>query len=70
MRYEAVYSPNYNQWFAYDSEMDIFIDPPVLVLNEIAEHGDSAKEQEAYFNQLLAEEPDWLLDTEYSYDDI
>ena len=70
MRYEAVLGFNTKQWWAYDNEMDEYCDPPAEVLEDIENYSDDVDEQEEYFNSILAEEPDWLEDEDYRYDDI
>lgn len=70
MRYEAVLGFNTKQWWAYDNETDEYCDPPIEVLEQIKAHSDDVDEQEEFFNELLANEPDWLKDEDYRYDDI
>lgn len=70
MRYEAVLGFNTKQWWAYDNETDEYCDPPTEVLDEIRNYSNNINEQEEYFNNLLAKEPDWLKDEEYRYDEI
>ena len=70
MRYEAVLGFNTKQWWAYDNEEDVYCDPPTEVLEQIKAHSSDVNEQEEFFNSILAEEPDWLADEEYKYDEI
>ena len=69
-RYEAVLGPNTKQWWAYDNETDEYCDPPSNVLEEIKKHSSNIDEQESFFNELLANEPAWLNDDEFRYDDV
>lgn len=69
-RYKAVLGFNTKQWWAYDNETDEYCDPPTKVLEEIENHSSGISEQEEYFNQILSEEPDWLDDKEYRYQEI
>jgi len=34
-RYEVMFGPNTRQWWVYDSEKDLYIDPPIEVRNQI-----------------------------------
>ena len=69
-RYEAVLGFNTKQWWAYDNKTDEYCDPPTKVLEEIEKHSSGISEQEEYFTQILLEEPDWLADKEYRYQEI
>lgn len=68
-RYEAVLGFNSKQWWAYDSLTDEYCDPPKRVLEEVDKYGGDWREDpdkaEAYFNELLSKEPDWLNDEGY-----
>ena len=70
-RYEAVLGFNSKQWWAYDVLTDEYCDPPKIVLEEIDKYGGDWREDpnkaEAYFNELLSKEPDWLNDKAYRY---
>ena len=69
-RYEAVLGFNTKQWWAYDTEEDVFCDPPTEVLEKIEAYSDNVDEQEAFFNEILTTEPEWLNDEEFRYSDI
>lgn len=68
-RYEAILGFNTKQWWAYDNETGEVCDPPTEVLEKIKAYSDDINEQGRYFNELLAEEPDWLNDEDYRYDE-
>lgn len=68
MRYEAILGFNTKQWWAYDTETEELCDPPTEILDAIEAHSDNVDEQEEFFNEILAEEPDWLNDEDYRYD--
>ena len=68
MRYEAVLGFNTKQWWAYDNETDEYCDPPTFVLEQIANHSDNVDEQEDFFDEILATEPEWLNDKDFRYD--
>ena len=72
--YEAVLGFNTKQWWVYDNDNDVFIDPPAEVLDDIErmfpdsirENSDAAQE---YLTDLCNnEKPDWLNDKDYWYD--
>lgn len=69
-KYEAVLGFNTKQWWVYDNETDVYIDPPNEVLEDIKKFSSDINEQEKYFNNILATEPEWLKDEDYYYDDI
>ena len=68
--YEAVFGFNSKQWWAYDNTTDEYCDPPISVLEEIANHSDDVDVQEKFFNEILSKKPDWLNDKEHRYNDI
>lgn len=68
MRYLAVLGFNTKQWWVYDESKDVFIDPPIEVLNELDElQQDEAEER---LTQIANADPtpDWLFDKDYWYD--
>lgn len=67
-RCDAVFGFNTKQWWAYDGDMHVLIDPPFSILKEIESCSDSLDEQEDYFNEILNQNPDWLNDLEFTYD--
>lgn len=69
MRYMAVLGFNTKQWWVYDNKKDLFIDPPIEVLDEL-EKLDDTDEQESLLEKLANQEPDWLFDKGYRYKDI
>lgn len=68
MRYLAIIGFNTKQWWVYDNEVDIYIDPPIEVLNELDEM--SAIEGGERLTQIANADPtpDWLFDKDYWYD--
>jgi hypothetical protein len=68
MRYLAVLGFNTKQWWVYDNEVDIYIDPPIEVLNELEEM--SAIAAAGRLTQIANADPtpDWLFDKDYWYD--
>ena len=70
MRYEAMLGPNTNQWWIYDNEKDIYIDPPQTIHEEISKTGDS-QFVEDYLNDVCNRlKPIWLFEEEFWYSDI
>ncbi len=75
IRYESSYGPNTKQLWVYDNEQDAFIDPPKEVLDEIEKKFDlntqnGLFEAENYLDNICNnEEPDWLEDEDYTYDE-
>ena len=65
---DAIMGFNTKQWWAYDNENDLYIDPPLDVLNEIKAHSNDYNEQESYFLNIINKNPDWLQDSDYWYD--
>lgn len=66
MRYMAVLGFNTKQWWVYDNKKDLYIDPPIEVLDEL-EKLDDTDEQERLLEKLANQEPDWLFDKGYRY---
>lgn len=68
MRYLVILGFNTKQWWVYDNEVDIYIDPPIEVLNELDEM--SAIEAGERLTQIVNADPtpDWLFDKDYWYD--
>lgn len=69
-RYEPVLGPNTKQWWAWDTELDEYCDPPLKILEDIANFSDDINEQRDYFDKVLSEDPDWLYEEEYRYSEI
>ena len=53
-RYLPVYGPNTHQWWVYDEEKDVYIDPPAVVLDKVKAAGNKA------FEEALETNGDWL----------
>lgn len=69
-RYIAIFGFNTKQWWAYDNEKDEYCDPPNDVLEKIKQKSNDINEQEIFFNDILATEPEWLHDNDSRYTDI
>ena len=78
-RYTAMLGPNTKQFWLYDEEDDLYIDPPKNVLNELeeirwqggVETAESIEAAEDRLVELANENPDWLHDgNEYDPDEI
>lgn len=70
MKYEVLLSPNSNQWWVYDNERDVYIDPPADILKSLKEYSEQMAEQEKLFTKIVNESPAWLFDNDYTYADI
>ena len=57
---------NSKQWWIYDNENDLFIDPPSAVLAEVDKY-DQEELQEQALADIIDSDPDWLQDSEYWY---
>lgn len=68
MRYLAVLGFNTKQWWVYDNEVDIYIDPPIEVLNELDEISAIAAAERLTQIANADPTPDWLFDKEFWYD--
>ena len=68
MRYLAVLGFNTKQWWIYDESKDVFIDPPIEILDELSEL--EQDEAEGRLTQIANVDPtpDWLFDKDYWYD--
>ena len=78
-RYEATLGPNTKQWWIYDSEEDVYIDPPLEVLDEVAKinenveklTADDIEKERDYLEALCNDkQPDWLSETDFWYPDV
>ncbi len=78
-RYEATLGPNTKQWWIYDSEEDVYIDPPLEVLDEVAKinenveklTADDIEKERDYLESLCNDkQPDWLSETDFWYPDV
>lgn len=68
MRYLAVLGFNTKQWWVYDEETDIYIDPPIEVLDELDEIQQDEAEERLTQIANANPTPDWLFDKDYWYD--
>jgi hypothetical protein len=66
----AVTGFNTKQVWVYDNEHDTYIDPPKCVVDEVEEKAGcrNFNEQESLLEEIIATDPDWLQDKEYTYD--
>lgn len=68
MRYLAVLGFNTKQWWVYDEETNMYIDPPIEVLNELDELQQDEAEERLTQIANTNPTPDWLFDKDYWYD--
>lgn len=68
MRYLVILGFNTKQWWVYDNEVDIYIDPPIEVLNELDEMSAFAAAERLTQIANADPAPDWLFDKDYWYD--
>ena len=68
-RYSTVTGFNTKQLWVYDNEKDTYIDPPKDVLDQIDSKydWDDWDSKEAALDEILETNPDWLQDTQYTY---
>ena len=64
---EVMLGMNTTQWWVYDNDNDVFIDPPKDVLDSLT---GTVEEQEEQLQTIVDTNPDWLQDKAYWYDDI
>jgi len=63
MRYTALLGFNTKQFWIYDEEKDVFINPPSDVLKFIREVYDDTEEAQVFLEKLVNEgQPSWLHD--------
>ena len=69
-RYLPIFGPNTKQWWVYDEDLDVYIDPPASVLENIAKV--KPEKQGEYLKTLVNIEPSpkWLHETEYHYTEL
>lgn len=65
-KYELVLGFNTKQYWIYDNDKDIYIDPPKEFLNKLDTHDQEKSEEIA--DKILTKDPKWLYDTEFYYD--
>lgn len=70
MEYIVIHGPNTKQWWVYNEEEDFYIDPPSEVLNQVEAFSSDINEQEEYFQNIVDENPSWLYDEDYYYEDV
>ena len=70
MEYIVIHGPNTKQWWVYNEEEDFYIDPPSEVLKQVEAFSSDINEQEEYFQNIVDENPSWLYDEDYYYEDI
>lgn len=64
---EPILGFNTKQWWVYDNENNIYIDPPKDVLDKLSILPEEQREK-ALAN-IIATNPEWLQDSNYWYDD-
>lgn len=73
-RYEVLAGPNTKQLWVYDNEEDAYIDPPTDVLDTVMSalgpNKDWDKARDRLLDIIADEDPDWLRDEDYWYEDI
>ena len=67
-RYDAVLGFNTKQWWVYDNENDVYIDPPASVLSDIKKLPEDS--QAAELERLCSLNPIWLFEKEFWYQDV
>ena len=73
-RYEVLADPNTKQLWVYDNEEDAYIAPPAEVLDavmsELKSYDNWDEACNVLMNIIADEDPDWLRDEDYWYEDI
>lgn len=64
MRYEGVIGFNTKQIWIYDNKLNIYIDPPTEVLNNITDWRDDCDVAINEIEEIANNKPDWLNDTD------
>lgn len=69
MRYFAVFGFNTKQWWVYDEEKDVYIDPPVVVLERLKNL--DVEKAESLLTEIANEKPypEWLFDKDFWVED-
>lgn len=65
---EIVLGPNSKQWWVYDIENDVYIDPPKEVLDSLPDYREDYDKSAEAFQKIIDTNPDWLNDNAYWYD--
>lgn len=68
MRYLAVLGFNTKQWWVYDEKKDIFIDPPIEVLEQLENLSNDDAERKLGEIANNKPSPDWLFEKDFWYD--
>ncbi len=72
-RYEVLAGPNTKQLWVYDNEEDAYIDPPTDVLDAVMSalgpNKDWDKACDSLMDIIADEDPDWLRDEDYWYEE-
>lgn len=68
-RFYAFVGFNTKQVWLHDSVFHVIIDPPIEVLNKLTNWRDGNMSYEQEMDAIVAEDPDWLYDREYWYDE-
>lgn len=67
MTLEILIGFNSKQWWVYDSEKNVYIDPPKEVLDSLPDWREFPDEAEKAFQKIIDQNPDWLNDSDYWY---
>lgn len=69
-RYEACKGFNTKQWWIYDTEDEMLIDPPIKVckIAKKIEWTVSCEAASEFIERIVFNEPDWLFDEDHRYD--
>lgn len=67
MRYLPVLGFNTNQWWIYDDDKNVYIDPPIEVLEKVKNLDND--EAETFLEELTNANPtpSWIFDKDYRY---
>lgn len=68
MRYLAVLGFNTKQWWIYDNKKDVYIDPPIEVLEQLENLSNDDAERK--LEEIANSKPsaDWLFEKDFWYD--
>ena len=64
MNYTLAYGFNTKQWWVYNYDKDVWIDPPSAVLDSLPADLDAAEEK---LDAIVMEDPEWLYETGFWY---
>ena len=68
-RFYAFVGFNTKQIWLHDSAFEVIIDPPIEVLNKLTDWHDGNMNYETEMDAIVSQDPDWLYDREYWYDE-